>query len=67
MTGIKIKEYLNSKGISQTFVANQTGISVSTLNSALNGNRKLLAEEYFLICKVLDVPLDHFIDEDQTA
>ena len=67
MTGVKIKEYLNSKGISQTFVANQSGISVSTLNSALNGNRKLLAEEYFLICMVLDVPLYLFIDEDQTA
>lgn len=65
MTGKKIKRYLKSKGISQTFVANKAGISISTLNATLNGNRKLLAEEYFVICKVLDVPLDAFINEEQ--
>lgn len=66
MTGRKIKEYLSNKGISQTFVSNKTGIPISTLNAALNGNRKILAEEYFLICQVLEVPLDTFVDE-QTA
>jgi transcriptional regulator with XRE-family HTH domain len=75
MIGKKIKEYLNKKGISQTFVSNKTGIPISTLNAALNGNRKILAEEYFIICQVLEVPLDTFVedkdveikDEDQTA
>lgn len=66
MTGRKIKEYLSNKGISQTFVSNKTGIPISTLNAALNGNRKILAEEYFLICQVLEVPLDTFVEE-QTA
>lgn len=41
MTGRKIKEYLRNKGISQIFVSNKTGIQISTLNSALNGNRKI--------------------------
>lgn len=41
MTGRKIKEYLSNKGISQIFVSNKTGIQISTLNSALNGNRKI--------------------------
>jgi len=63
MTGNKIKEYLISKGISQTFVANKTGIPISKLNAALNGNRKILAEEYFAICQVLNVPLDTFIEK----
>jgi len=67
MTGSKIKKYLISKGISQTYVANKTGIPISTLNAVLNGNRKLLAEEYFVICQVLDVPLDTFIEQDQPA
>lgn len=66
MTGRNIKNYLISKGISQTYVANKTGIPISTLNSALNGNRKLLAEEYFVICQALDVPLGTFI-KDQSA
>ena len=67
MTGSKIKKYLISKGISQTYVANKTGIPISTLNAVLNGNRKLLAEEYFVICQVLDVPLDNFMGQDQPA
>jgi transcriptional regulator with XRE-family HTH domain len=64
MTGKKIKEYLSNKGISQTFVANKTGIPISTLNAALNGNRKILAEEYFLICQALEIPLDTFVKEE---
>ena len=64
MTGKKIKDYLNNKGISQTFVSNKTGIPISTLNAALNGNRKILAEEYFLICKALEIPLDTFVKEE---
>jgi len=67
MTGVKIKKYLKSKGISQTFVSNKTGIPISTLNAILNGNRKLLAEEYFVICQVLGVPLDTFMEKDQPA
>jgi len=65
MTGRNIKNYLISKGISQTYVANKTGIPISTLNAILNGNRKLLAEEYFVICQALDVPLETFMDTDQ--
>jgi len=64
MTGRNIKNYLISKGISQTYVANKTGIPISTLNAILNGNRKLLAEEYFVICQALDVPLETFMDID---
>lgn len=67
MTGHKIKEYIKSKGISQTFVSNKTGIPISTLNAVLNGNRKLMAEEYFVICQALDVPLDTFMEKDQSA
>jgi len=67
MVGKKIKEYLMKKGISQTYVSSKTGIPISTLNAALNGNRKILAEEYFLICQVLEVPLDTFVDKNQTA
>jgi len=67
MTGRNIKNYLISKGISQTYVANKTGIPISTLNAILNGNRKLLAEEYFVICQALDVPLETFAGIDQPA
>lgn len=39
--GKKIKSYLENNGITQTFVANKTGIPVQKLNLSLNGNRRL--------------------------
>ena len=40
-TGARIKKYLESKGISQAFVSNRSGIPLPKLNLALNGKRKL--------------------------
>lgn len=58
--GPKIKQYLDNKGISQAFVSEKTGIPRNILNPALHGKRKLLTEEYFIICEVLEVPLETF-------
>lgn len=60
MIGNVIKKYLISKGITQTFVSEKTGIPITTLNAILNEKRNLLAEEYFIICDALGVPLDAF-------
>ena len=43
--GKKIKSYLENNGITQTFVANKTGIPVQKLNLSLNGNRRLDFDE----------------------
>ena len=53
--GQKIKAYLENNGITQTFVANQTGIPVQKLNLSLNG-------EYELICGALSVNVDKFLE-----
>lgn len=58
--GAKIKQYMLSNGISQAFVSSKTKIPTNTLNAILNSNRNLLAEEYFLICEALGVPLQTF-------
>ena len=60
VVGASVKQYMLENGISQTFVSLKTGIPTNVLNAALNSKRKLLAEEYFLICGVLGVPLDTF-------
>lgn len=60
MCAEKIKSYLLDNGISQTFLSNKTKIATTTLNAILNGKRKLLASEYFLICNALELPLDYF-------
>lgn len=60
--GPRIKQYLESKGITQAFVAEKSGIAANILNPALKAKRRLTAEEYFIICEVLEVPLDTFKD-----
>ena len=61
--GAMIKQYVLDKGISQSFISSKTNIPTNTLNSILNSKRRLNAEEYFLICEVLDVPLQTFKPE----
>lgn len=58
-----INEYLQSKGITQSSVAERTGITTNALNLALNGKRKLTADEYIKICDVLEVPYGYFKPE----
>jgi len=58
--GANIKQYMISNGISQAFISSKTDISATTLNAILNSKRNLLAEEYFLICEALAVPLQTF-------
>lgn len=56
-----INSYLKSKGITQSFLAKHTGMTTNALNLSLNGNRKLVADEYIKICNALKVPYDFFI------
>lgn len=60
--GSKIKEYLESKGISQAFLSAKSGIPPAKLNLALNGKRRLLLVEYQAICWALEVGLDTFME-----
>lgn len=59
--GEKIKRYIEEKGISQTYISRKTGITLPKLNLALNGNRRLTFPEYEVICWVLDVNTDKFL------
>lgn len=59
--GEKIKEYLQSAGISQKWLCEKTGISIPKMNLTLNGNRKLTFEEYEVICWALNLNTDRFI------
>jgi transcriptional regulator with XRE-family HTH domain len=60
MLGEKIKIFIKANGIKQTFLANKLGVSNSTLNAMLNGNRNITAEEYFKICQTLNVSVETF-------
>lgn len=68
--GGKIKQYLQDNGISQTHVAEKIGMTRLKMNQALNGNRKVYAEELLAICKVLNVSPETFgedVDNGQSA
>ena len=60
--GMKIKTYLDSKGISQTFVSTKSGIPVVKLNLVLNGKRRLTLSEYETICWAIGVGVDTFLE-----
>jgi transcriptional regulator with XRE-family HTH domain len=62
-----IKNFLEERGIKQSFLKKHLGISTSTVNAMLNGNRGISAEEYFKICTALKVPLDYFANAAATA
>lgn len=59
--GIKIKAYLDSKGISQMFLSSKSRIPPAKLNLALNGKRRMTFDEYQVICWVLGVGVDAFM------
>lgn len=60
MLGPKIKKYLHDNGIKQSYISEKTNLSIPILNAMLNGNRKITAEEYFLICDALNVNVEFF-------
>lgn len=61
-TGVKIKEYLEERGISQSFLSTKSGIPTAKLNLALNGKRKLTFSEYESVCWALGVGVDTFLE-----
>lgn len=57
-----IAEYMKQRGIKQTFICNQTGLTKHCISFALNGKRKLSIDEYEKICAALNVPYEFFFE-----
>lgn len=57
-----LKEYISNNGIKQSFVAEKAGMPAELLRRSLEGKRKLQADEFLMICKVLSLDLDYFKD-----
>ena len=67
MVAIRIKNYLDEKGITQSFISEKTGMKPPILSATLAGKRKLLAVEYIGICKALGVSADYFANKKQVS
>lgn len=62
MIGDKIKKYLIDNQITQTFLSQESRITLPKLNLILSGKRHLKIEEYEIICWALKVPVDTFLE-----
>ena len=60
MLGLQIKQYMQNVGIKFSVIAEKANNPLTTFSAMINGNRRITAEEYFAICKALDVPLTKF-------
>ena len=56
-----IAKYLEDNGIKQNYLATKINMSPVTLNTILNGKRKIDIEEYAKICDALNVTYDLFL------
>lgn len=61
-TGQKIAEYMKAHHIRQIDVSRATGISAPDLNRILKGKKPLTLERYEILCTVLSVPLETFLE-----
>lgn len=60
LIGIKVKKYLDENGIKYSYLSEKIGMPMNTLSLLLNGKRKMSVEEYFMICEVLELPVNTF-------
>ena len=61
--GKKIRLYLIEKGISQTWVSEQSKIALPKLNASLNDKRKLNVDEFSSIINILKEDANKFLDK----
>ena len=59
----KIRNYLKSKGISQTHLARNMGMPVSTINKMLKNNREISVDELKNIADILEVNTNIFFED----
>ncbi len=61
--GERIKEYADSRGIKNRFLAEKAGVTDSKMSRILNGESNPTVIEYFYICKALELPMEFFVED----
>lgn len=51
----RLSVYVSENGIKQVYIAQKTGLTPDTISKMLNGNRRILADEFLLICNALNI------------
>lgn len=56
----KLKEIVDKRGLKQTYICEKTGMTSDCVSRILSSTRKITAEEFLLICDVLDIDANEF-------
>lgn len=56
----QLNKYVADNGIKQVYIAQKTGLTADTVSKILNGSRRILADEFLLICTALDIDPNMF-------
>ena len=59
----RIKDYLKDNHIKESIFCQPLDYSSATISEMLNGKRKILADEYYIIVKTLGLPYEYFMEE----
>lgn len=51
----KLNEYIDENKIKSTYISQETGLTIDTVSEILEGKRRILADEFLLICTALDI------------
>lgn len=57
-----INKYIEEHGIKQNFVADRAGIPPELFRRSLSGDRKMPADEFIAICRVLSLDIEDFAE-----
>lgn len=56
----RMKEIVESRGISFTFISEKTGIPINSISRSFLGKRRFPADEMILICRAIGIDLGDF-------
>lgn len=60
-TGARLKIFLKSRGVTQTYVSRQLGIGIKAFNAVLNDKAPLKADVLEQVCHIIgSTPVDFF-------
>ena len=51
----QLNQYVIQNGIKQVYISDKTGLTQDRISKILNGNRKILADEFLIICEALNI------------
>lgn len=51
----RLSKYVSENGIKQIYIAQKTGLTADTVSKILKGNRRILADEFLIICTALGI------------